>query len=95
LRGVAMLSRMLNMRPVGLRELRHDLPEILQRVERGEEVEITNRRCVVARLVPARRAAPRSVAMPDFSERLRRMFPRGPLPRGGVQAALAVERSRW
>lgn len=32
--------------------------------------------------------------MPDFSERLRRIFPRGPLPSGGVQAVLAEERSR-
>jgi prevent-host-death family protein len=94
LRPISMLSKMFNMRTVGLRELRHDLPRILRRVDRGEEIEVTNRRRVIARLVPSHRPAASAVAMPDFSERLRRIFPRGPLPSGGVQAVLAEERSR-
>ena len=85
---------MFTMRTVGLRELRQDLPRILRRVGRGEEVEVTSHRRVIARLVPSRRPAARVMTMPDFSARLRRIFPGGPLP-SGVQAALAEERSRW
>ena len=85
---------MLNMRTVGLRELRRDLPRILRRVDHGEEVEVTSHRRVIARLVPSRRPAAVAITMPDFAARLRRVFPRGPLPAGGVQAALADERGR-
>lgn len=44
---------MVVMSTVGLRELRQDASELVRRVERGEEIEITVAGRLAARLVPA------------------------------------------
>lgn len=56
-----------------MRELQQNLKAVLARVERGETVELTRRRRVVARLVPARdaRAVP---PWPDLEARVRSVF---------------------
>ena len=43
---------------VGIRDLKSHLSEILERVERGEVVSVTNRGRPIARIVPAIDAAP-------------------------------------
>jgi prevent-host-death family protein len=55
---------------VSMRELQQNLKRVIARVERGETVELTRRRRVVARLVPARgeRAVP---PWPDLEARAR------------------------
>ena len=70
-----------NMTTATTREVQRGLSEILDRVERGEEITITRRGKVVARLVPATPpATPKEIVWPDFEARLRALFPDGPLP---------------
>jgi len=47
----------------GVRELRQNASKLLERVEAGESIEITNHGRVVARLVPVDMAYPRSFAV--------------------------------
>jgi len=71
---------MSNMKTASIREAQHGLRALLDRVERGEEVAVTRRGRIVARLLPP---APkfRKLAWPDFAARMRRNFPDG-VPRG-------------
>ncbi len=46
-------ATLIGMNTVGLRELRQDASELVRRVERGEEIEITVSGRLAARLVPA------------------------------------------
>ena len=43
---------------ISMRELQQNLKQVIERVERGETLELTRRRRVVARLVPAAEARP-------------------------------------
>ena len=56
-----------------MRELQQNLKAVLARVERGETVELTRRRRVVARLVPAAQEKP-AAPWPDIEERTRSVF---------------------
>ena len=60
------------MRKASVRDLRYGFKKIERLLHQGEEVQITKRRRVIARLVPenVRAAAP----MPDFLERLRSIY---------------------
>lgn len=66
------------MSKVPVRELNQDTAGVLARVKRGEEVEITERGSVIARLVPAQ-----SHPLADLvaSGRLRPATAHGPVPR--------------
>lgn len=59
------------MKSVSVRDLRYDFKSVEQLLHSGEEVRITKRRKVIARLVPE--PAPRP-EMPDFLARLRANF---------------------
>ena len=63
------------MKPVtiSMRELQQNLKKVIQRVERGETLELTRRRRVVARLVPAAEARP-VPPWPDLEARARANF---------------------
>jgi prevent-host-death family protein len=85
------------MASVGVRELKQRTSEVLRRVrERGEEIEVTFRGRVVARLVPAesgaRTARRRSSAawrsVDDVAREIARRWPKG------TSAARAVVRDR-
>lgn len=56
-----------------MRELQQNLKRVIARVERGETVELTRRRRVVARLVPARDEKP-VPPWPDLEARARSIF---------------------
>jgi prevent-host-death family protein len=58
---------------VSMRELQQNLKKVIARVERGETVELTRRRRVVARLVPAAEARP-VPPWPDLEARARSIF---------------------
>jgi prevent-host-death family protein len=58
---------------VTVRELHRNLKQVLTRVERGEVIEVTNRRRLVARLTPAGASAPIS-PWPDLASRARAVF---------------------
>jgi prevent-host-death family protein len=67
---------MVHMKTASIRDVRHHFNRVLEWVADGEEVDITNRRRPVARLVPVPRgqAAPRR--MPDVTARLEKIFGR-------------------
>lgn len=64
------------MKTASVRDIRHDFGRILGWIEEGEQVEITKRRHVVARLVPVKPKA-RKMEWPDFQARLKKTFPNG------------------
>jgi antitoxin (DNA-binding transcriptional repressor) of toxin-antitoxin stability system len=55
-----------------VRDLRYHFPKIERALKEGEEIQITKRKKVVARLVPERPAPP--VQFPDYMARLKRTF---------------------
>jgi len=60
-------------RTVSMRELQQNLKKVIDRVERGETLELTRRRRVVARLVPSPEARP-VAPWPDVEARVRSIF---------------------
>lgn len=64
-----------HMRRATVREAQHNLPKILRAVNAGEEIEITRRNQVVARLIPA--AARPARGLPDFVARARAIWGTG------------------
>ena len=66
---------MSNMKTATVRQVQHQLREVLGWVAAGQSVRVTQRGRVVATVVPPER--PRKPAMPDFAARLRADFPRG------------------
>ena len=54
------------MKTASVRDLRQNFPRVMAWIEDGEEVAVTLRRKVIARLVPEREASP---AKPDFKAR--------------------------
>jgi prevent-host-death family protein len=60
-------------RAVSMRELQQNLKRVIARVERGETVELTRRRRVVARLVPVTEDKP-VAPWPDLEKRSRAVF---------------------
>ncbi len=62
------------MKHVGIKETRQQLPDLIDRVEAGEEIVITRQGRPVARLVPAPR--PRKI-LPPLAEFRKRMGPPG------------------
>lgn len=68
---------MSNMKKATVRQIQHNLAEVLSWVERGQEVSVLRRGKLIARLLPAR---PVAVESPDFVARARSVW--GPRPRG-------------
>jgi len=64
------------------------LSEVLRRVEDGQEILITRRSRVIARLVPAQDSI-RRVSLPDFTERSRRIW--GTRTRGKTVSRLIID----
>ena len=64
------------MKTATVREIRNDFHRVLSWIEDGEQVEITKRRRVVARLVPVK-AKPKKLVWPDFEARRKKTFPNG------------------
>jgi prevent-host-death family protein len=58
---------------ISMRELQQHLKRVMQRVERGQVVEVTRRRRAVARLAPLDGIGPRS-PWPDLDARARTVF---------------------
>jgi len=78
------------MKKASVRDLRYHFAAVERLLQRGEKIEITKRKLVIARLVPARRAVGRR---PDFLARLRRIYGDKTLAVNGAQL-LARERDR-
>jgi antitoxin (DNA-binding transcriptional repressor) of toxin-antitoxin stability system len=63
---------MYHMKTASVRDLRYDFKKIERLLHRGEEIQITKRRQVIARLVPEN-GHPRA-EMPDFLARIRAIY---------------------
>ena len=63
---------MYHMRQASVRDLRYEFKKIERLLHQGEEVQITKRRKVIARLVPENGRPP--VEMPDFLGRMRAIY---------------------
>jgi len=61
---------MYHMKKASVRDLRYDFAKVERALRAGEEIQITKRRRVIARLVPER-ATPN---LPDFAGRLRAIY---------------------
>jgi antitoxin (DNA-binding transcriptional repressor) of toxin-antitoxin stability system len=80
-----------HMKRASVRDLRYRFSEIERRLRQGEELEITKRKQVIARLLPAK---PPVARCPDFLTRLRRIY-RGKKLRVSGARLLAQERARY
>ena len=63
---------MSNMKTASVREVQHNLASVIEAVAQGQEIAITKRGKIVARIVPARATA-RQVAWPDSAARMKRL----------------------
>jgi antitoxin (DNA-binding transcriptional repressor) of toxin-antitoxin stability system len=70
------------MRTVCVRDLRYDFKTVERILQEGEEVHITKRRKVIARLVPEPAQRP---ALPDFMGRMRAIYGDKLLPTTGAE----------
>ncbi len=80
-----------HMRKASVRDLRYRFSEVERLLQRGEKIEITKRKKVIARLLPARLSVARR---PDFLARLRRIYGDKTLEVSGAEL-VAQERERF
>jgi len=80
------------MKTASIRELRYAFNKIERLLRQGEEVQITKRRRVIARLVPENGQA--NPEMPNFLERLRAIYGEKKLNISGAEL-VAEDRSRY
>jgi antitoxin (DNA-binding transcriptional repressor) of toxin-antitoxin stability system len=83
---------MYHMARATLRDLRYNFPAVENLLAGGDEVQITRRKRVVARLLPPENRA--AVKRPDFLARLRKIYGHKRLSVSGAKL-LAAERSRY
>ena len=81
-----MCVKMSNMKTASVRQIQHNLSQVLDWVERGEEVLVFRRKRMIARLSPA---TPRPTESPDFVARARAVW--GTRPRGKRLSAIALD----
>jgi antitoxin (DNA-binding transcriptional repressor) of toxin-antitoxin stability system len=80
------------MRNASVRDLRYRFPEIEKMLLEGEEIAITKRKRVIARLAPERPAAP--AALPDFMARLKKIYGNKKLKVTGAEI-IRADRDRY
>lgn len=80
------------MRKASIRDLRYDFKKIERLLHQGEEIQITKRTRVIARLVPESDEA--GHPMPDFLQRLRTIYGEKRLKISGAEL-VAQDRSRY
>ena len=81
-----------HMKQASVRDLRYHFSEVERLLEQGEEIEITKRKRVVARLLPVTTAPPKT--WPDFQARLRKIYGDKVLKVTGAEL-VAQERDRY
>jgi antitoxin (DNA-binding transcriptional repressor) of toxin-antitoxin stability system len=72
-----------HMKKASVRDLRYRFPEIERALNQGHAVEITKRKRLIARLVPAGQSAPRT--FPDFAARSKKIFGKRKLKISGAE----------
>lgn len=83
---------MYHMKKASIRELRYAFPRIERLLRQGEEIQITKRRRIIARLVPENGQG--AVERPDFLGRLRSIYGDKSLKVTGA-ALIAKDRERF
>lgn len=83
---------MYHMKTASLRDLRYSFDKIEHLLRQGEEVQITRRRHVIARLVPEQ--AETLSELPDFMERLRAIYGAKKLKVSGAEL-VSEDRTRY
>ena len=83
------------MRAASVRELRQNFGSLLTWLEEGQEIQITMRRRVIARLVPDWPKSPVKVRMPDFAARLKRIHGKKTIGAEEAQAILDANEGRY
>jgi antitoxin (DNA-binding transcriptional repressor) of toxin-antitoxin stability system len=91
LRSIPCDAKMHHMKKASVRDLRYHFAEVERLLQRGEKIEITKRKQVIARLLPTRRAVSHR---PDFLARLRSIYGDKMLNVSGAEL-LAQERDRY
>ncbi len=84
---------MYHMKTATVRDLRYRFPEIEARLRQGEEIQITKRRRVIARLVPVKPHRPRR-RPPDFMAMLKKIYGNKVLKVTGAEL-VAEQRGRY
>ena len=83
------------MKTASVRDLRHHFANVLTWIKEGQEIKITMRRKIIARLVPERGAKKRAVKMPDFAARLKKVHGRRIISAAAARALLAENKGRY
>jgi antitoxin (DNA-binding transcriptional repressor) of toxin-antitoxin stability system len=83
---------MYHMKQASIRDLRYEFKKIERLLNHGEEVQITKRRRVIARLIPETDETAKE--RPDFMARLRSIYGDKVLAVSGAEL-LALDRSRY
>jgi antitoxin (DNA-binding transcriptional repressor) of toxin-antitoxin stability system len=81
-----------HMRKATVRDLRYRFSEVESLLREGEEIQITKRKRIIARLLPLEPAVPSR--RPDFLARLKKLYRGRPLRVSGAEL-LANERGRY
>ena len=81
-----------HVRKATVRDLRYHFPEIENLLQEGEEIQITKRKRVIARLVPERPPAP--AALPDFMAMLKEIYGNKKLKVTGAEL-IRADRDRY
>jgi antitoxin (DNA-binding transcriptional repressor) of toxin-antitoxin stability system len=71
------------MKTASVRDLRNNFPRVSEWIEGGEQVELTKRGKVIARIVPVRQKVKKPVGWPNFAGRLKRIYGKRVLPDSG------------
>jgi antitoxin (DNA-binding transcriptional repressor) of toxin-antitoxin stability system len=83
---------MYHMTKASVRDLRYAFKKIERLLLQGEEIQITKRRRVIARLVPEREGVPK--ALPDFEARVRKIYGDKMLAVSGAEL-ISSDRNRY
>jgi antitoxin (DNA-binding transcriptional repressor) of toxin-antitoxin stability system len=82
-----------HMKRASIRDLRYDFTKVETLLQSGEEIQITRRKRVIARLLPPATDNPKST-QPDFRARLKRIYGSRTLAATGADL-IAAERDRY
>ncbi len=83
------------MKTASVRDLRHHFASLLAWIREGQEVQITMRRRVIARLVPEKPQTARPVKMPDFVRRLKKIHGPRTISADAARDLLAENKGRY
>ena len=83
---------MYHMKTASVRDLRYDFKKVERLLHRGEEIQITKRRKVIARLVPEKNQS--QAKLPDFRARVRAIYGDKVLSVSGAEL-ISEDRNRY